>query len=63
MPGPGTGIAGLRPGEHVMISCDSYGSCAYFPTHFWPGGTEEQYQATLEAAAAAAVVATGPPAG
>jgi len=46
-----------------MISCDSCGSCAYFLMHFWPGGTEEQYQATLEVAAAAAVVAAGPPVG
>jgi hypothetical protein len=27
---------------------------AYLLTHFWPGGTEEQYRATLAAATAAA---------
>jgi hypothetical protein len=31
---------------------------AYLLTHFWPGGTEEQYRATLAAASAAA---GGPP--
>ncbi len=31
---------------------------AYLLTHFWPGGTEEQYRATLAAAGAAA---GGPP--
>jgi hypothetical protein len=27
---------------------------SYLLTHFWPGGTEEQYQATLAAATEAA---------
>jgi hypothetical protein len=31
---------------------------AYLLTHFWPGGTEEQYRATVSAATAAA---GGPP--
>ncbi|HEY1519279.1 MAG TPA: hypothetical protein VGF91_22805 [Solirubrobacteraceae bacterium] len=38
--------AALEPNEGTVMS--------YLLTHFWPGGTEEQYQATLAAATEAA---------